>query len=142
MLRKPKRKQEHKKVLKLITNTAQALIFYLSVLLTRFKEFSWRPFTKQQHKVKATKIAYKPGESYRLGQCVVTLATFGIEGKEEVRKKIEAYNALRILKHQELTERAEKIMLMNPEELKQFQIDEWLEQRRAFNEKKYYENTK
>ena len=129
-------------MLKLVLDFVRAFIFYLSVWFTRFKERGWRPFTKQQHKVKVTKMALKAGDSYRLGECIVTLAKFGVEGKEEVRKKIEAFNALRALRHAELTERGQKIMLMSPEELKQYQVDEWIKQRKAFNEKKYYENLK
>ena len=139
---KKKKRQGLQRVLKIVLDFVRASIFYLSVWFTRFKEQAWKPFTKQQQKVKATKIAYRAGESYRLGECVVTLATFGVEGKEEVRKKIEAFNALKALRHQELTEKAEKIMLMTPEELKVYQVDEWLKSRKAFNEKKYYENLK
>jgi hypothetical protein len=34
------------------------------------------------------------------------------------------------------------IMMMKPEELEQYQINEWIKQRKAFNEKKFYENLK
>lgn len=127
-------------MLKLVSNLIQATLFYLSVQITKFKERGWRPFTKQQHKVKITKIALKAGDSYRLGECIVTLAKFGIEGKQEVAAKIEAYNKLKELRHKELTEEAEKIMLMSPKELEAHQIEEWLKQRKSFNEKKFYEN--
>jgi hypothetical protein len=125
--------------MRFIFNFLHALIFYLSVSFTKFKDW-WRPKAKQQHKVKATKIAYKEGESYRLGECIVTLAKFGIEGKQEVAAKLLAYETQRIEKERQLTERAEEIMLMNPEELEQFRVEEWLKQRKAFNEKKFYDN--
>lgn len=116
-----------------------ALLFYCGVLLTKFRE-AWKPKTKQQHKVKSTKIAYKEGESYRLGECIVTLAKFGPEGKQEVAAKLLAYEAQRQNKEKELTERAEKIMLMSPEELKVFMVEEWLKKRKEVNEQKLYES--
>lgn len=127
--------------MRFIYSFIHALLFYVSVSFTKFKDF-WRPKTKQQHKVKSTKIAYKEGESYKLGECIVTLAKFGPEGKEEVAAKLLAYEAQRIDKERKLTERAEKIMLMTPEELKDFQVEEWIKQRKAFNEKKFYDNQK
>lgn len=102
----------------------------------------WRPRTQQRQKVKITKMALKAGDSYRLGECIVTLAQFGIAGKKEVAAKIEAVNKLRELRERQLTERGQKIMLLSPEELKKFEIDEWLKQRKSFNEKKFYENLK
>jgi len=116
-----------------------AVLFYCGVLLTKFRE-AWKPKTKQQHKVKATKIAYKEGESYRLGECIVTLAKFGPEGKQEVAAKLLAYEAQRQNKEKELTERAEKIMLMSPEELKVFMVEEWIKKRKEVNEQKLYES--
>ena len=125
--------------MKFITTLIHALLFYFGVLFTKFKD-AWKPKIKQQHKVKSTKIAYKQGESYRLGQCVVTLAKFGIEGKEEVAAKIAAIDKIREEKHKKYTDKAESIMLMTPEELKQFQVEEWIANRKRFNEKKMYEN--
>lgn len=116
-----------------------AILFYLSVWFTKFKD-AFKPKTKQQHKVKANKIAYKEGESYRLGECIVTLAKFGPEGKQEVAAKLLAYETQRLDKERKLTERAQEIMLMGAEELKQFQVEEWIKQRKAFNEKKFYDN--
>jgi len=116
-----------------------AVLFYCGVLLTKFRE-AWKPKTKQQHKVKSTKIAYKEGESYRLGECIVTLAKFGPEGKQEVAAKLLAYEAQRQNKEKELTERAEKIMLMSPEELKVFMVEEWIKKRKEVNEQKLYES--
>lgn len=129
-------------MLRLFVNTLRAVIFYLSVWVNKIQLWDLRSKARLIKKVKTTQMSLKKGESYRLGECVVTLATFGIEGKEEVGKKIEAFNALKALRHQELTEKAEKIMLMTPEELKTYQVDEWLKSRKAFNEKKYYENLK
>ena len=125
--------------MKFIFNFIQAVLFYLGVSFTKFKE-AWRPKTKQQHKVKATKIAYKQGESYRLGECIVTLAKFGPEGKQEVATKLLAYETQRQDKERKLTERAEKIMLMSPDDLKDFMVDEWLKKRKEFNESKLYES--
>jgi len=124
-----------------LNNLASALFFYIGVTFTKLKGW-WRPTTKQFKKAKITQIALKEGDSYRLGECIVTLAKFGVEGKLEIAKKLEAYNTLRELRHRELTDKAEKIMLMSPEELKTYQIEEWLKQRKSFNEKKYYENLK
>lgn len=116
-----------------------AVLFYCGVLLTKFRE-AWKPKTKQQHKVKSTKIAYKEGESYRLGECIVTLAKFGPEGKQEVAAKLLAYEAQRQDKENKLTERAEKIMLMTPDEVKEFMVEEWLKKRKEVNEQKLYES--
>jgi len=115
-----------------------AILFYVSVWLTKFKD-AFRPKTKQQHKVKSTKIAYKEGESYRLGECIVTLAKFGLEGKKEVEAKLLAYEAQRVEKERQLTEKAQKIMLMSPEELKEFMVEDWIKQRKVASEKKFYE---
>lgn len=129
-------------MLKFLFNLIQATLFYVSVQITKFKKGKWKPFAKQHHKVKVTKMALKAGDSYRLGECIVTLAKFGIEGKQEVAAKIAAFNKLKELRHKELTEQAEKIMLMSQEELKQYQVEEWLKQRKSFNEQKFYENLK
>ena len=126
-------------MLRILLNFFQAFLFYCSVKFSKLKGF-WKPRTNQHKKVKATQLALKEGESYRLGECVVTLAKFGIEGKQEVAAKIAAVEEMRKRREQELTERGTNIMLMTPEELKQFQVDEWLKQRKAFNEKKFYEN--
>lgn len=122
-----------------VFNFIHAVLFYFSVSFTKFKE-AWRPKTRQQHKVKSTKIAYKQGESYRLGECIVTLAKFGPEGKQEVAAKLLAYETQRLEKERGLTERAEKIMLMSPDELKDFMVEEWLKKRKEFNEKAFYES--
>lgn len=127
---------------KFFLNFIRASVFFLGVWVTKFKEEWSRPRSKQHKKVKITQVALKEGESYRLGECIVTLAKFGVEGKEQVRKKIEAINLLRETREKELIERGQTIMLMNPDELKKFQIEEWIKQRKSFNEKKFYENLK
>lgn len=119
--------------------TIYAFLFWVSVWINKFEK-ALLPKSKQHHKVKTTKIAYKEGESYRLGECIVTLAKFGPEGKEEVAAKLAAFEAERIAKEQRLTERAEKIMLMKPEELQELMVQDWIAERKAFNEKKFYEN--
>lgn len=121
-------------------NLFHALWFYLGVTFTSLKKLWGRPRTKQHKKVRTTQIAYKEGESYRLGECIVTLAKFGVEGKQEVAAKIAYWDLMRKQKEEELTKRGQEIMLMSPEELKQLQVEEWIQQRKAFNEKKYYEN--
>lgn len=85
-------------------------------------------------------MALKAGDSYRLGECIVTLAQFGPAGKQEVAAKIEAINKLRELRHKELTEKAEEIMLLSPEELQRYQVEEWVKNRKQFNEKKLYDS--
>lgn len=126
-------------MLRLINNIVHALIFYLGIRLTKLKAFFFER-TGQHHKVNITKIALKEGESYRLGECIVTLAKFGIEGKQQVAEKIKAIEAIRALRDAELTEKAEKIMLMSPEELEQFKVNEWLSQVQSKNEQKIYDS--
>lgn len=128
-------------MLRLINNVFHALVFYLGVKLTRLKSFFFER-TGQHHKVKVTKLAFKEGESYRLGECIVTLAKFGIEGKQQVAEKIKAIEALRALRDAELTEKAEKIMLMSEEELEQFKVNEWLSSVKAKNVMKVYDSLK
>lgn len=126
-------------MLRLINNLFQALVFYLGVKLTKLKGLFFER-TGQHHKVKVTKLALKAGESYRLGECIVTLATFGPEGKLEVAEKIKAIEAIRALREAELTQKAEKIMLMSPEELEQFKVNEWLNKIKSNNSKKQYDS--
>lgn len=128
-------------MVKLIINLFHALVFYLGIKFTKLKALFFDR-TGQHHKVKVTKLAFKEGESYRLGECIVTLAKFGIEGKQQVAEKIKAIEALRALRDAELTEKAEKIMLMSPEELEQFKVNEWLTQVRGKNEQKIYDSIK
>jgi hypothetical protein len=124
-----------------LSNLIQAAIFYAGVKFTKLKGL-WKPFSKQHKKVKITQVALKAGDTYRLGECIVTLATFGVEGKKEVSAKLAKWEEIRQQKEQAITDKGIQIMLMKPEELEQFQINEWMKQRKAFNEKKYYENLK
>lgn len=126
-------------MLRLLRNSFHALLFYLGVKLTRFKALFFER-TGQHEKVKVTKLALKAGDTYRLGECIVTLATFGPQGKQEVAEKIKAIEAMRALRDAQLTERAEKIMLMSEKELELFQVNEWLGKVRHKNEQKIYES--
>lgn len=67
--------------------------------------------------------AYKVGESYRLGQAIVTLHA----NKESMLAAIAATDAQRVVKEASLTEKAIDIMMMTPDQLKQFQVEQWLE---------------
>ena len=124
---------------RILKNLISAVIFYCGVKFSKLKGL-WFERTGQHHKVKVTKLALKAGDSYRLGECIVTLATFGPEGKLEVAEKIKAVEAMRALRERELTEKAEKIMLMSPEELEQFKVNEWLAKVKATNSKKIYDS--
>lgn len=126
---------------RIINNLVSALVFYLGIKFTKLKSFFFER-TGQHHKVKITKLALKEGESYRLGECIVTLAKFGIEGKQQVAEKIKAIEAIRALRERELTEKAEKIMLMSEKELQQFKVNEWLNKIRQVNETKIYDSMK
>lgn len=128
-------------MLRLLNNLIAAVIFYCGIWFSKLKN-KFLERTGQHHKVKITKMALKAGDSYRLGECIVTLATFGIEGKQEVAEKLKAIEAMRALREAELTEKAEKIMLMSPEELEQFKVSEWLNTVKAKNEVKIYESIK
>jgi len=77
----------------------------------------------------------KEGDQYRLGEATVTLAKFGVEGKQEVAQKIAEADARREKRKQQQTEYGEKIMLMSPEELSEFKILEWLDKRKKHEEK-------
>jgi len=128
-------------VFRLLNNLYHALVFYLGVKFTKLKGW-FKPFTKQHKKVSITQVALKAGDSYKLGECIVTLATFGIEGKKEVAAKIEAFEKLRLLKEEKLKKRGEDIMLMSPEDLSKLQVEEWLKKREQLNEKKIYDSLK
>lgn len=71
----------------------------------------------------------KEGDQYKCGEATITLAKFGVEGKQEVEKKIIAADERREARQKLLTERSEKIMLMSPDELQEFKVSEWLENR-------------
>lgn len=124
-----------------LNNLIQAAIFYASVRLTKLKDW-WKPLSKQHKKVKITQVALKEGDTYKLGECIVTLAKFGVEGKKEVAAKIAHWDLIRREKEEKYRQKGVEIMLMKPHELEQYQIDEWLKTRKSFNEKKYYENLK
>lgn len=68
---------------------------------------------------------FKIGESYRLGEMIVTLRA----SKEEVKQVIAYWDKKREEKAKRLKERAIEIMLMNPKELLKLQLDEWLAKR-------------
>jgi hypothetical protein len=99
-----------------------------------------RPRTKEVQKIPITKMTLKEGDQYRLGEAIVTLAKFGIEGKQEVAKKIEAANRRRAERQARLTERGIEMMLMSEEEILELQVNEWIESRKRINEKKIYDN--
>lgn len=79
--------------------------------------------TKQYQLDKHT--AFKPGESYKLGEAIVTVHAT----KELMLKAIATTEAKRLAKEKKLTDRAVDIMLMSPEELTEFKLDEWLDKR-------------
>lgn len=68
---------------------------------------------------------YKTGESYRVGEMIVTLHA----NKASMQKAIAKVDAARKAREERLTRRAEDIMLMTPDELQQFKIKEWLANR-------------
>jgi len=70
--------------------------------------------------------AFKPGESYRIGEGIVTVHA----NKESMLAAIAAVNAKREAKHKVLTERGIELMLMSPEELQKLKINEWLGKRK------------
>ena len=70
--------------------------------------------------------AFKPGESYRLGEMIVTVHAT----KESMLKAIAKVEARRLAKEHRLRERAIDIMMMSPEQLMQFKVHEWLEARK------------
>jgi len=74
---------------------------------------------------------FKPGETYRLGEAIVTVHA----NKASMLAAIAATEAKRIEKEKRLRERAIDIMLMKPEELLQFQLDEWLAKRKVTESK-------
>lgn len=74
---------------------------------------------------------FKVGESYRLGEMIVTLHP----NKASMLAAIAAVDARREAKIKRLTRRAEDIMLMSPKELEAFQLNEWLEKRKRVSYK-------
>lgn len=68
---------------------------------------------------------FKVGESYRVGEMIVTLRA----SKAEVAKVLAEYEAKRLAKEAKLRERAIDIMLMTPEQLMELKVNEWLDKR-------------
>jgi hypothetical protein len=71
--------------------------------------------------------AFKPGESYRVGEMVVTVHA----SKESMLTAIAAVDARRKAKEDRLTERSIDIMLMTPEQLQGLKVEEFLTANRA-----------
>jgi hypothetical protein len=76
---------------------------------------------------------FKPGESYKVGQMVVTVHA----DKASMLAAIAATNKRREERHARLTERGIELMLMSPEELQKLKIEEWLQKRNEAFDKKY-----
>ena len=69
---------------------------------------------------------FKPGESYRVGEMIVTVHAT----KESMLKAIAKVEARRLAKEHRLREKAIDIMMMTPEQLMQFKVQDWLESRK------------
>lgn len=65
---------------------------------------------------------YKIGESYRVGECTITLRA----SKAEVQQVIAYWDSIRAQKEERLKARAIELMLMSPEALQELKIGEWL----------------
>jgi len=92
-------------------------------------------FEKKQRDRYLMNSLLKEGDSYAMGsEATVTLAKFGVEGKEEVKKKIAAADERRAAKMAAQRERAIGIMLMKPEELLAMQTEEWFAKRKKYKE--------
>ncbi len=74
---------------------------------------------------------FKPGESYRVGEMIVTVHA----SKADMLKAIAIVDARRTAKEKRLRGRAIDIMLMTPEELEQLKIEEYLSKRLAVDKK-------
>lgn len=70
---------------------------------------------------------FKPGDTYKIGEAIVTVH----ENKESMLAAIAATDKRRSDREARLTEKAIDIMLMTPEQLKQFKLDEWLAGRKT-----------
>jgi len=64
---------------------------------------------------------FKVGESYRVGECIVTLRG----SKAEVTKVIEYWDKKRAAKEAALRERGIELMLMSPDQLMKLKLQEW-----------------
>lgn len=132
--------------MKKLSNLIWSLKFYFGTLFSKvkftkaFHRFEKKTDMRQAQEAKR-RARYemhsllKVGDTYKLGEGTCTLAKFGVEGKEEVKKKIEAADARREERRRILTARAEEIMLMKPDELVQFQLEKWFKERKDFTEK-------
>jgi hypothetical protein len=69
--------------------------------------------------------AFKPGESYRVGDAIVTVHA----NKESMLRAIALVDARRIEKEKKLTERGIELMLMTPEQLMELKVEDWLASR-------------
>lgn len=67
-------------------------------------------------------VDFKVGESYKVGEAIVTLHA----NKASMLAAIAKVNANRKAHEAYLTKRGEDIMLMTPQELAQFKVNEWL----------------
>lgn len=127
-------------------NLFHALWLYVTVSWTKIR-FPWRAkfrfirkltprqlFEEKQRERYLFHSMLKEGDQYRLGEATVTLAKFGIEGKQEVAAKIAAADARRKARMDAQTEKAIDIMLMTPEQLLDFRIGEWTEKRKKYSE--------
>jgi hypothetical protein len=65
---------------------------------------------------------FQPGETYRLGECIVTVHA----SKADMLAAIAATDAKRDARHAALTQRGEDLMMMSPEELLTLKLDDWL----------------
>lgn len=65
---------------------------------------------------------FKPGETYRLGEAIVTVHA----NKASMRAAIAATDARREAREARLKEKAIKLMLMTTDELKAYKLEEWL----------------
>lgn len=131
-------------MLKTISNVIFALKLYAGIILSKVR-FVSKNGTKMKRGLSVRQLfdrkqrtrylmhsLLKEGDQYRLGTATVTLAKFGVEGKAEVAKKIAAATARREERKRILTERGEEMMLMSPEELLEFQIKNWTEERAQY----------
>lgn len=133
-------------MIKQILNWFYSLHFYIGVTLSKVVEkhrtrilikrkASLRHgFDKNQRARYLFHSMLKEGDQYRIGNATVTLMKFGVEGKEQVATRIAQADARREGRRKKLTEKGEEIMLLPPEKLLEFQVNEWLETREKFKE--------
>lgn len=134
-------------MIRFIVNYLSALKFYLGVtwekrpklFKPRSKLFqrmaSRQEFEKKQRARYLMHAMLKEGDTYKLGEATVTLAKFGREGKEEVSAKIAAAAARRKERMDFLTKKGEDIMLMTKEQIREMQLEEWLDKRKKVQQR-------